>query len=346
MKPFKRFERCAVASCKICAISEAGQQEPFADANKASSGATEIRDRWLKRGRTSVCVHICDDVSLLTPRTCNGCSSNLLCVRSSSAWLGPGFFLPSGWTVACVWRRCLACRAAGKMDEEKMNGKKRIIHRKGRERRKHLQNNVKVMKNGRWRNMQRNESEEKTKQNGKIDSINSAKFWIKKWGKKVNKLKKGTENTKQFKKGNTGERKRKKTKMTKKHVWFESLFWCGIRFVELEPIFFGKKGVAKKWKKKTKWKLKQRNEIENVSCDGLSCTKSIIPCLGMFFGPLSVQRFQNKMFCIGFRCRLAIAIVLWRFPADQCKKHVFCHFSFFFLVRAKARTPENPKNWM
>ena len=78
-----------------------------------------------KSGRTIVCVHTCDDVSLLTPRTCNGCSSNLLCVRSSSAWPELCFFLPSGWTVACVWRRCLACRAAVKIDVEKMNGKKK-----------------------------------------------------------------------------------------------------------------------------------------------------------------------------------------------------------------------------
>ena len=100
----------------------------------------------------------------------------------------------------------------------------------------------------------------------KKDSLNSAKFWSKKWGKKVNKLKKGTENTKKWKKANTGERKRKKQRGPKNMFDLRVFFWCGIRFVELEPIFFGKKkkGVAKKWKKKTKWKLKQRNDWKCV----------------------------------------------------------------------------------
>ena len=56
-------------------IVTAGQDDTYADVNKASSGAIEIRDRWLKV-RAQECLRD-DDVSRLTLSSCNGCSSNL-----------------------------------------------------------------------------------------------------------------------------------------------------------------------------------------------------------------------------------------------------------------------------
>ena len=66
---------CDRAAVSVFKIVTAGQDETDADVNRASSGAIEIRDRWLK-----VLAQEClrdDDVSRLASSSCNGCSSNL-----------------------------------------------------------------------------------------------------------------------------------------------------------------------------------------------------------------------------------------------------------------------------
>ena len=178
---------------------------------------------------------------------------------------------------------------------------------------------------------------------------NSAKFWSKKMRKKGEQIEKRNRKYEKMKKANTGERKRKKTKVDQKTCLILRVFFDGgIRFVELEPnLFFGKKGVAKKWKKKTKWKLKQRNdwkcvlwwfvvhEIDNTL---------LLVCFSVHF---QSKRVQNKMFCIVFRCRFAIAIVLWRFPAKQLQKNMrFVIFVFFWWGRRQGplRTPRTGCN--
>ena len=142
-------------------------------------------------------------------------------------------------------------------------------------------------------------------------------------------------------KGKHGRAKTEKNKEDQKHVWFWSLFWCGIRFVELEPIFFGKKGVAKKWKKKTKWKLKQRNdwkcvlwwfvvhEIDNTLCwvcfsvhfqSNVCKTK----CFVLVFG----VDLQLLLFCDGFQLTSAKTCVL---------------SFFFFFGEGEGKDPWEPQ---
>ena len=72
---------------QICSSSKmtAGQDETYADVNKASSGAIDVRDRLKDLTHEFVRTQYDGDFLRHVEQNCSSCSSHLLCARSSSA---------------------------------------------------------------------------------------------------------------------------------------------------------------------------------------------------------------------------------------------------------------------